>query len=168
MAVEQFSRQQPRPPAAPPPKEPGELVTYIPRAGDPETTKWRGVEFPANVPVRVTDESHIAAARSNSYFRVGNEINKDTPNGPPTDGMGYRGHVVGWIGAVTTIDQLVSRWAADRDLRAKCDVGLDDIQYLGTLIEPKIRVMRQAEGLSQAQIAEIWMKHGVLDLPWRA
>jgi len=169
MAVEQFNRPQPQKAAAPPPsKEPGELVTYVPRSGDPETTKWRGVEFKANVPVRITDESHIEAARANSFYRVGNEIRKDVPNGPPADAMEYRGHVMGWIGGVTTIEQLVTHWAADRDLRTKLEVGYDDIQYLGTLIEPKLRMMRQAEGLSQAQIADIWIKHGILDLPWRA
>ena len=168
MAVEQFNRPQPQKTAAPPSKEPGEFITYVPRFGHSETTKWRGVEFTANVPVRITDESHIEAARANSFYRVGNEIRKDVPNGPPADAMEYRGHVMGWIGGVTTIEQLVTHWAADRDLRTKLEVGYDDIQYLGTLIEPKLRLMRHAEGLSQAQIADIWIKHGVLDLPWRA
>jgi len=178
MADQQFNRPQPpkltAPPPkepgelAPPPKEPGELVTYLPGNDDPPTTKWRGIEFKANMPLRVTDEEHIEAARGNRFFRVGNEAAKDNPNRAPTDAMDYRAHVVQWMRGVTTVEQLISHWAADRDLRSKCEVGRDDIQYLGTLIEPKIRVMRQAEGLTQAQIAEIWMKHGVLDLPWRA
>jgi hypothetical protein len=69
---------------------------------------------------------------------------------------------------VSTIEQLVKNWAQDRDVRLKCETGHDDISYLGTLIEPKLRQMRLSEGLSESQVAELWMRYGVFELPWRA
>ena len=82
--------------------------------------------------------------------------------------MDYRGYVLEWMKSVSTIEDLVKHWAADRNLRVKCEVGEDDIRYLGTLIEPKLRQMRLQAGLSDTAVADIWVKHGVLDLPWRA
>jgi hypothetical protein len=148
--------------------EEGELVTYLPPPGDADVVKWRGVEFKAHVPVRITDKDHIDACRNNRFFRIGDQSGAAAPRGLPSDAMTYRGHVLDWMRDVQTIDQLARCWAADRDLRAECEIGYDDMQYLGTLIEPKLRDMRQSEGLNQVQVAEIWMKHGVLDLPWRA
>ena len=159
---EQQAPEQPKPG-----RPPGELVTYLAGDGDPATLKWRGVEFKANVPQRITDKAHIAAARTNRFFRVGNET-KEAPNAAPEDSMDYRAHVVEWMRGVTTVEGLVKNWAADRALRVKCEVGEDDVKFLGTLIEPKLRDMRNAEGLSHPQIAQLWMDHGVLELPWRA
>lgn len=149
----------------------GEDVTYLPGEGDPSSCKWRGIEFKANVPVRVLETERpglIDAARGNRFFRVGSERSGSAPMGPPTTAMEYRGHVVDWLKDCTTVDQIVSHWAADRDLRTKCEVGQDDISYLGTLVEPKLRQLRMAEGLSEMDVAGIWVKHGVLDLPWRS
>ena len=151
-----------------PKAEPGEDVTYLPGDGDPAKTKWRGVEFHANVPVRIVDSDHIEAARGSRYFRVGNDGPKENPNEGPKDAMDYRGHVIEWMKRVETIEDLVKNWAADRNLRIKCEVGDDDIRYLGTLFEPKIRAMRNQEALNEAGVAAIWIKHGVLELPWRA
>jgi hypothetical protein len=146
----------------------GEDVTYCPGRDDPHVTKWRGVEFKANVPMRVTNAEMIDAARLNRFFRVGNETNINTPHAPPTTAMAYRGWVLDWVKEVETIDQLVTHWAADRALRSSCEVGQDDISFLGTLIEPKLKQFRMAAGLSDAQVADIWVKHGILELPWRA
>ncbi len=145
-----------------------ELITYLPPAGDADVVKWRGVEFHANVPVRLTNKDHIEAARGNRFFRVGDEVKGDNPNLAPSDAMEYRAHAVDWIARVSTVDQLVRNWSADRDLRIKCEVGYDDIMYLGTLVEPKLRQMRLSEGLSDMQVAEVWVKHGILDIPWRS
>ena len=148
-------------------RPPGEMLTYLAGEGDPVTIKWRGVEFKANVPQRVADKAHIAAARTNKFFRVGNEL-KEAPSFAPKDSMDYRAHVIDWMRDVTTVDHLVRNWSADRNLRVKCEVGDDDVRYLGTIIEPRLRTMRQAEGLSDGQVAQIWIDHGILDLPWRA
>lgn len=151
-----------------PKKEPGELVTYRPGEGDPTKTKWRGVEFKANVPVRVFDAEHIESARGNKHFSVGDRDSDDEPLGPPTSAMEYRGHVVDWLKNVETVDALAAKWAADRQLRVTCEVGQDDVSYLGTLVEPKLHALRKAEGLSENDVAGIWVKRGILDIPWRS
>ena len=149
-------------------QEPGELVTYLPNDGDPTKTKWRGIEFHANIPVRITDESHIASARGNPSFRVGNDGPTENPNHPPRNAMEYRGHVLKWVKDLDQVEHVVQHWAKDRILRAALEVGEDDIQFLGTIIEPKLSALRKAQGLSQHDVASLWIKYGVLELPWRA
>jgi hypothetical protein len=127
-----------------------------------------GVEFKANVPTLVKDKDHIASARGSRFFHVGNDVAEESPNKAPQDAMDYRGHVLGWAKGVTTVEELVTRWARDRDLRMRCEVAHDDIQYLGTLIEPRLQKMRMAEGLSETQVAELWIKHGELVIPWKS
>lgn len=155
-------------PAAQQARPVGEMLTYCPGEGDPHVTTWRGVEFKANVPTRVTDMDAIEVARGNRYFRVGDSESAHNPHQAPKDAMQYRGHVLKWMAEVSTVEHLVRHWAADRNLRSKLEVGQDDIGYLGTLIEPRLEKMRKAEGLNQQQTAELWIKHGVLELPWRA
>jgi hypothetical protein len=152
----------------PPAKEPGEDIVYCPGEGDPNTVRWRGIEFKANVPVRVTNAEHIEAARGNKFFRVGAARPNDMPLGAPKTAMEYRGHVVDWIKGCETVDQVASHWGSDRNLRVKCEVGQDDIDFLGTLVEPKLRALRLQEGLSEMQVAGVWVKHGVLEFPWRS
>ena len=150
------------------PVEEGEYVTYLPDAGDPAIAICRGVEFKANVPTLVKDKDHIASARGSRFFRVGSDVVEENPNKAPQDAMDYRGHVLGWAKGVTTVEELVTRWARDRDLRMRCEVAHDDIQYLGTLIEPRLQKMRMAEGLSETQVAALWIKHGELVIPWKS
>lgn len=149
-------------------KPPGELVMYSPSEGDPNKTKWRGVEFKANVPVMIYDPEHLEAARLNGHFSVGDKSPDDDADGPPEDAMAYRGHVIDWLKKVETVDDLVKFWAADRELRTKCEVGLDDIQYLGTIVEPKLRAMRLAEGKNDNDVAGAFIRRGVLEIPWRS
>jgi hypothetical protein len=146
----------------------GEDVVYTPGEGDPNTVKWRGIQFKANVPVRVTNAEHIEAARVNKFFRVGEARKNDAPIGSPKTAMEYRGHVVDWIKGCESVDQVAQHWAADRNLRVKCEVGQDDIDFLGTLVEPKLRALRLAEGLNEMQMAAVWVKHGVFEFPWRS
>ena len=160
------------PPSAP--KVEGEDVTYLAGEGDPAKVKWRGIEFNANVPVRLTDKAHIEAARGNRCFRVGNE-SKDTPFKAPADAMEYRAHVVDWMRGVDRLEDptekleyIIGKWAGDRNLRVVCEVGQDDIAFLGTMFEPKMAALRKAAGLNNLQVADMWVRHGILDLPWRS
>ena len=78
---------QPAPPPAPAPADEAppageDHVTYLPGEGDPPTTTWRGEEFRANVPVRITDPDHIEAARTNRFFRVGKGDPKPADHNP--------------------------------------------------------------------------------------
>jgi hypothetical protein len=156
------------PAAAPEPPPAGEDITYLPGDGDPHTVKWRGQEFKANTPVRVTNESLIEAALLSRFFRVGSSDPTKAPAGSPKTAMEYRAHVVDWIKDCEMVDQVATHWAADRQFRVTCEVGQDDISFLGTLVEPKLKALRMKEGLTDAQVAAVWIKHGVLDLPWRS
>lgn len=150
-------------------KEEGEIVTYKPGHDDPAIVKWRGTEFKANVPIRLTNRDHVDAARGNRFFHVGSgKPEDDGPREQPKTAMEYRGHVVDWMDRVRSIDDLAACWSADRSLREKCEVGQDDVAFLGTLVEPKLRHLRLEAGLSEMDVAGIWVKHGVLDLPWRS
>lgn len=150
-------------------KEEGEIVVYRPGEGDPSSCKWRGVTFKANVPVRIKSADHIDAARGNKFFHVGSgDMEDDGPRRQPKNAMEYRAHVVDWMKNTRSIDDLAAAWSADRVLREKCEVGEDDVSFLGTLVEPKLRQLRLEAGLSEMDVARIWVKHGVLDLPWRS
>lgn len=153
------------------PKDEGEELTYLPGPGDPATIKWRGVEFKANIPKRITDADHIAAARLNRFFRVGKDDPKDpgrNPNDGPKTPMEYRAHVIAWIKTCESVEDVVKHWSDDRVLRQTCEVGSDDITWLGAIVEPKLSDFRRKEGMSDAAVASVWIKYGVLDLPWRA
>lgn len=144
-----------------------ETLTYMPGKGDPDVCSWRRMTFPAGVPVEVTDAEMIKAARGNRYFHVGSGLPAKNPNRGPDDDMSYRAHVVEWLKDVTTVDQLVSKWASEETLRHQCEIGDVGIRYLGTLIDPKLRDMALMEGLNSVAVAEIFIKHGILMIPWR-
>ena len=158
----------PPPAKSAPPDEGGRLVTYVPGRDDPAETKWRGVTFRANVAVRIKDPDHIEAAKGNRFYKVEGEAQARNPTQTPTTNQEYRAHVVGWSKAVRTCAELIETWAADRRLRQDCEVGLDDVEWLGTIIEPRLRQMRLEEGLTELDVANLWVKHGVLELPWRS
>ena len=60
---------------------------------------------------------------------------------------------------VNTVDDLVTKWSEDRDMRRVCEVGRDDIDWLGRLFEPKLHHMRIEEQLSELDVAGIFVKH---------
>lgn len=156
------------PPAAPTEEFEGEDLTYVPGSDDPPTCKWRGREFRANVPMRIKDKSLIEAARVNRFFRVGGAGPEPGDNDPPKTAVQYRAHVVAWMKAVNTVDDLVVKWSEDRDMRRVCEVGHDDIDWLGRLFEPKLHHMRIEEQLSELDVAGVFVKHGILEIPWRS
>lgn len=161
-----------RGPVRPPKKPPyeGEDVTYTPGKGDPETTTWRGMEFTAGKPVRVKDMTHIDAIRANKFFKIGDGKSESELDKDPEDATEYRAHVWRWINGpgMTRIDAICAKWSSESELRKKCEVSGDDVKMLGTLIEPKMKSLRMAEGLTDMQVAQLWVAHGTLDLPWRA
>lgn len=157
-------------PAAPQTPSGQQQLTYVPSEGDPHSVTWRKRTFAANVPVVVDDLDMIEAARGNSRFIVGDFKAGMMPpkvNEIPTSPTGYRLHVMQWMRDVVSVDQLVEQWGKDRALRGACDVGADDISYLGTLLDPKMRELQRRDGLSDQQLASVWIKHGFLEIPWR-
>lgn len=178
-AASQLPAQSPAPAPAPGPapaaaeQDDGEDVTYLPGEGDPRTTKWRGHTFVAGEPKRIKDRHHIMAARANKFFRVGKGGKPDdNPNRGPSTSEEYRAHVVEILNAggesPMTVEDFIRKWAGERQMRDRCGVGDDDIRWLGGLVEPRLRQMRGREGLSDHQVADIWIKYGIFDIPWRA
>ena len=156
------------PKEAPQPEFAGEMLTYLPGEGDKMSTTWRGLTFKAGVPRKVLDESMVESARGNKHFRVGDE-DKPTPGSTtPTTAMEYRGYVLEWMKGVTSVDELIRHFAADRELRSRCEVSFDDIRWLGTLIEPRLRELKMADGLNDDGVNKLWMSHGIFDLPWKS
>ncbi len=129
--------------------EAGEMVTYLPQEGDPPSTKWRGIVFHANVPKRITDASHLAAARLNRFFKVGafdpevDRVPTEYEKAPKTSEQ-YRAHCIAWLPKMSSVDQLDTKWASEETLRMDCDVGTDDIDYLQHLIAPKRAELKKA------------------------
>lgn len=148
----------------------GEDVTYLPVAGDPASVTWRGHLFKANVPKRIVDPEHIDAVRGNKFFRVGKADPDDpdhNPNDPPSTAMEYRAHVVAWLKTSDTVEGVVKHWADDRQVRNACNIGEDDIRWLGTLAGPKLMEFKRREGMNEQNYAQMWIKYGFTEIPWR-
>lgn len=156
-----------------------ESITYIPGQGDPASIKWCGHTFHANVPKEITGHpegtqseqlSHhlIERARDNKHFKVGNNRPKRDAMVQPKTAEEYRAYMVGWLQdpAIQTTNQLIARFAKDRELQAACEVGADDYSYLATLFTPKLYELAKADELTDQQVATIWIQNGINQLPW--
>jgi hypothetical protein len=157
-----------------------ETITYVPGQHDPAHVKWGNFTFQANVPKEVTGNpdgtsseklNHhiIESARNNPCFVVG----KDKPArrdkaSAPKNAREYSAYFIDWLkdGHFETAEELIARFAKDRDLQAKCEVGPDDFAYLGTLFNPRLADLAKAEALTEPQVAAIWISHGINQLPW--
>lgn len=151
----------------------GEQITYLPGEGDPLTVKWHGFVFHANVPKSVTKPDLIEQARGNKFFKVGAfDTAKDSTAAPdaaivaPKTAGEYRAHFVDWFRKSTDINGLVETWAKEQPMREACEVGADDYSYIGTLFHPKMHELAKAAGLSEGQLAELWARFGVFQLPF--
>lgn len=161
-------------------------ITYIPGEHDPVKTKWHGLTWDANVPKEVSREEVIEAARSNPWFKVG-EFNPATDkppqagfSGTPSTPEQYRAHFVEWLKKIKVanaegepnqgaLDDLMKRWLSEEHLRQLCDVGPDDIDWMGTLFLPKMYEIAKAAGLTDKQLYEKWRdQYGVTQLPFTA
>lgn len=163
-----------------------EMVTYTPGPLDPVTAKWCGHVFHANVAKEIKAHADgaerdklnhhlVERARENKFFLVGTAKDgtakaKRDPQAMPTTAREYVGYMVEWLkdDSIQNAEQLISRFARDRDLRATCDVGTDDYNYLATLFMPKLHELQRMDELSDAQIGSLWVSHGINQLPWSA
>lgn len=163
-----------------------ESITYVPGQGDPSFVKWGGHTFQANVPKEITGHPEgtsterfnhqvIESARNNPCFTVGSQKNarKKKSDALPVDAKGYRAYMVDWLkeekngnSVFEHAEQLIERLAQDRELQAKCEVGYDDFQYLGSLFMARLHELAAADELSEGQIAALWVQHGYNQLPW--
>lgn len=156
-----------------------ETITYIPGPMDPPVVKWCGQTFQANVPKEVfghpdgsareqINHQLIERARDNKHFVVGNARPKRDQAALPTTAEQYRAYAVKWLTdpAVEHAEQLIARFAKDRDLQLACEVGADDYAYLATLFMPKLHELSRADELTEPQVATLWISHGINQLPW--
>src|SRR5487761_34159 len=166
-----------------PPQEVTETITYLPNAMDPPVVKWGGQTFQANVPKELTghEEGHpdatdrtrmnmhlIERARENKFFAVGNQRPKRERNALPTNAQEYRTYIVEWLKdpAIDSADKLIARFAADRTLQATCEVGPDDFERIASVFMPRLADLAKADGLTEGQLAQMWISHGIMQLPW--
>jgi hypothetical protein len=111
----------------------------------------------------------IERARDNKHFRVGTgpRVRRDLVAVPRT-AEEYRGYFVEWLKdpAIQHADQLIARFAKDRELQLSCEVGSDDYSYLSTLFMPKLHDLARSDELTEQQVASLWLNHGIMQLPW--
>lgn len=154
-------------------------ITYLPVEGDPVTVKWCGVTFHANVPVELTGNPEgtkreqlnawmIESAKGNKYYAVGDAPRpRATKPAQPTTPEEYRAYMVDWLrGRFEHVDDLIARFAKDRELQVMCEVGTDDFAYLGSLFLPKLHDLAKADEMTEGQVASAWLRHGVNQLPF--
>jgi hypothetical protein len=141
--------------------------------------KWCGHTFQANVPKTITGHAEgttaqklnhhlIESAKENRHFRVGNAKPKREVATMPTTAEGYRAYMVEWLKDpnIQHADDLIARFAKDRELQAICEVGSDDYSYLGTLFMPKLHELARGDELTELQVSTLWAQRGINVLPW--
>jgi hypothetical protein len=148
-------------------KKDADELTYVPGPDDPAQTRWRGFTFQANVPRKIDSAEMLEAARGNPHFRVNGE--KPAPSKvEPTTTNQYRGWAIKWVRECKSLDDLIGRWASERSLRDKCEVGDDDLRQMRPFIDPAFENMMKAEGLRPMDVSALLLRHGLASLEWRA
>lgn len=162
-----------------------ETITYVPGHGDPSITQWGGLTFHANVPKELTGHPEgtareklnhelIERARENKHFTVGGAKRARAKAVTPETPEQYRAHLVEWIkevgpdgqSVIRSVQQLIKRFADERDLRAICEVGASDYDLIGSIFMPKLGELAKADELTVEQVATIWKTNGFNELPW--
>lgn len=156
-----------------------ETITYLPGPMDPTTVKWAGHTFHANVPKDVTGHADgtpseklnfglIESARTSKHFRVGNSKPVKAPDALPTTPEQYRAYLVGWLNdpSIEHVDDLIARFAKDRELQVACEVGTDDYSYISTLFMPRLHQLAKMDEMNDLAVASAWARAGFNVLPW--
>lgn len=155
-----------------------ETITYVPGQGDPAAVTWGGHVFHANVPKEITGHpdgtkaeqlNHhlIERARENKTFTVGGKARRRDVRALPQTAEEYRGYFVDWMNQeFNSANDMIARFARDRDLQATCEVGSDDYAYLGSLFMPKLSELAKSDELTEGQVAQLWVNNGINQLPW--
>jgi hypothetical protein len=157
-----------------------ETITYTPGQMDPSSVKWGGHTFHANVAKELTGQADgsererlnlevIERARDNPHFKVASAPQrKSRAQALPKTPAEYRAYAVEWFkdSGIEHADQLIARFARDRELQLACEVGSDDFAYLGTLFMPRLNDLAKADDLNPPQVASLWISHGFNVLPW--
>jgi len=147
-----------------------ELITYVPGDSGPAKVRFAGFTFQAHVPQRVEAKaSWIDMVRGNKSFVVGEfdpaKLDKIVAPAPKTDKQ-YRAHCIAWLNRAQSVRDIIRLWVRDTQLRHECEVGSDDFDWLGSLIEPRLAELAKIDGLTEKQVAGLWVEHGVFQKPW--
>ena len=156
-----------------------EEITYTPGQHDPLIITWCGQRFEANKPKSITGKADgtkteqlnhhlIERARENRHFSVGGQRKKRDAAALPTSADGYKAYMVDWLKDpnIQHAEELVARFARDRELQAACEVGTDDYAWLSTLFMPKLHELARGDDLTELQVSSLWARHGINVLPW--
>ncbi len=127
-------------------------VTYVPQEGDPSTVTWNGHKFTANVPREVSNAEMLKLAATNPWFDVEgspaptaiDEAKRRGRPPKPKTAEEYRAWAVSWIGKSETSADLQSRWDGEADLRTACGVGGDDLDYIATIMQPRLAELQKS------------------------
>ena len=128
-----------------PPEDPevSEQVTYLPGAEDPPQVKFAGHVFNANLPKTVQMKtSWFDMVRGNRFFKVGH-FDPKTDAVPaqeitdPKTADEYKAYAVEWFKKVDSLHEFDERWTAEEAMRQRCEVGAEDLDYLGSLARPR-------------------------------
>lgn len=151
-------------------------ITYVPGPQDPPFTRWNGVDFQANKPVRVSkDKTVLAPIRKENVLADGSivsrgieqrismgELAKGSPvfrvNGVdpaprkkiysrmPADAHAYKSYSIEWIAKCETEVELVSRWDGEEALREKLGVEIAELQNIMPFLEARRDALKGLHG----------------------
>lgn len=130
-------------------------VTYTPGREDPVSVTWNKIVFEANKPRMVNDPRIVERAKRNPWFKVEGEKQADKGYDPATDtpvnSTQYRAYAITWLKTVKSSSELTTRWSKEEELRATCDVGTDDLDYIARHYDPRLEELRKMEAAGEAQ-----------------
>jgi hypothetical protein len=120
-----------------------EQVTYLPGPEDPPQVAFGGHVFNANLPKRVDmPRSWLEMVRGNKFFKVGafdptRDAVKAQEQTEPRTADEYKAHAVAWFKKVQSLQEFDALWRDEEELRQRCGVGAEDLDYLGSLSRPR-------------------------------
>lgn len=118
---------------------------------------------------RLKTNAHLViAARGNKFFHVGEfdpqkHAYKEVVPEPKT-AEAYRAWCVTWLRDVGSVDELCERWANEAKMRARLEVGYDDLKYISTLLQPKLDELIRREDEPRRVRDELIRKGDLADL----
>ena len=135
-------------------------ITYAPVSESaPYETIWNKHRFRANIPVAVRDivggntaAQMIESAKHNPDFMVEGFPRADARPIDPETPEQYKIYAVGWIRLAVNAAEMKRRWNSEKDLREDCGVGADDEEYLASIFNPRLSLLKESEKLQTAAV----------------
>ena len=115
-----------------------------------------------------TNARLVTMARGNKFFHVG-EFDpakhgyKEIVAEPKT-AEAYRAWCIHWLRDVESVDDLCERWANEAKMRARLEVGYDDLKYIASLLQPKLDDLIRREDEPRQKRDELIRNHELADL----